>query len=136
MYPWSSKLLLKFRLGDFVIALFCYYIAIMFSTYFLSQWYSNILWIKIAENLCTLTLCILCQKGAATVGGKKRKFFKNIWQSVLENTCAEVSFLIMFLGALKKETLLQVFSCEFCKIFKNSLLKKILAQMLLERIQI
>ena len=40
------------------------------------------------------------------------------------NTCARVSFLIKLLAKacnfIKKETLAQVFSCEFCEIFKNT----------------
>ena len=36
--------------------------------------------------------------------------FLNILQNSQENTCARISFLIK----------LQVFSCEFCEIFKNT----------------
>ena len=43
--------------------------------------------------------------------------FLEILQNSRENTCARVSFLIKF---LKKETLAQVFSCEFCEISKNT----------------
>ena len=39
-------------------------------------------------------------------------------QNSQENTCARVSFLIKLQA--KKETLAQVFSCEFCNIFKNT----------------
>ena len=61
---------------------------------------------------------------AATRSVLWQKVFLEILQNSLENTCARVSFLIK-LQALacndnKKETL--VFSCEFCKMFKNTFL--------------
>ena len=45
-----------------------------------------------------------------------------ILQNSQENTCARVSFLIKLQACnfIKKETLAQVFSCEFCEIFKNT----------------
>ena len=47
-----------------------------------------------------------------------------IAQNSQENTCTRVSFLIKLqasgLHLYKKETLAQVFSCEFCEIFKNT----------------
>ena len=43
-----------------------------------------------------------------------KKAFLEISQNSQESACARVSFL-------KNETLAQVFSCEFCKIFKNFL---------------
>ena len=49
--------------------------------------------------------------------------FLEISQNSEENTCARVSFLIKleaeFCNFIKKETLAQVFSCEFCEIFKK-----------------
>ena len=52
--------------------------------------------------------------------------FLNISQNSLENICARVSFLTKLLAApIKKETLAQVFSCEFSKVFfKKTFLKK------------
>ena len=51
--------------------------------------------------------------------------FLKISQNSQEDTCARVSFLIKLQAEacnfLKKETLAQVFSCEFCEIFKNTL---------------
>ena len=51
-----------------------------------------------------------------------KKVFLKISQNSQENTCARVSFLIKLQASacnlIKKETLAQVFSCEFCKIFK------------------
>ena len=45
-----------------------------------------------------------------------------------ENTCARYSFLIKLqtsgLHFIKKETLIQVFSCEFSKIFKNTFFRE------------
>ena len=52
-----------------------------------------------------------------------RKGFLEILQNSQENTCARVSFLIKLQAAcnfIKKETLPQVFSCEFCEMFKNN----------------
>ena len=49
-------------------------------------------------------------------------FFK-ISQNSQENACARVSFLTKLLASLhfiKKDTLAQVFSCEFCETDKNA----------------
>ena len=46
-----------------------------------------------------------------------RKVFIKISQNSQENTCARVTFLIK---CIKKETLAEVFSCEFCETFKNT----------------
>ena len=50
--------------------------------------------------------------------------FQEILQNSKENTCNRVSFLIKLQGSacnfIKKDTLTQVFSCEFCEIFKNT----------------
>ena len=45
-----------------------------------------------------------------------------ISQNSQENTCARVFFKIKLQawGLIKKETLAQVFSCEFCEISKNT----------------
>ena len=43
------------------------------------------------------------------------------------NTCVRVSFLVKLpevCNFIKKETLVQVFSCEFCEIFKNTFFLK------------
>ena len=47
----------------------------------------------------------------------------------MENTCVRVSFLIKLQASglqlyIKKETLAQMFSFEFCKIFKNTFFKE------------
>ena len=56
-----------------------------------------------------------------------KKVFLEILQNSQENTCARVSFLIKsqaqacnFINIIKKDSLAQVFSCEFCKISKNN----------------
>ena len=54
----------------------------------------------------------------------KRVLLK-ISQDSQENTCARFSFLIQVQASacnfIKKETQAQVFSCEFCEIFKNTI---------------
>ena len=45
-----------------------------------------------------------------------KKVFLKISDNSRENTCARVSFLIKLQAT---DTLAQVFSCEFCEIFKN-----------------
>ena len=51
-----------------------------------------------------------------------KKVFLEIWQNSQESTCARVSFLITLqtwaLQLIKKETLVQVLSCEFGGISK------------------
>ena len=53
-----------------------------------------------------------------------KKLFIEISQNSKESTCARVSFLIKLQAEaynfIKKETLAQLFSCEFCKISKNT----------------
>ena len=55
------------------------------------------------------------QKGGTEVVLRKRCSWK-IPQNSQKNTFVGVSFLIILL----KKTLIQLFSCEFCKIFKNT----------------
>ena len=54
-----------------------------------------------------------------------KKVFLEISQNSQKNTCVRVSFLVKFkpeaCSFIEKETLAQVFSCEFCKISKNTL---------------
>ena len=61
---------------------------------------------------------------AATRGVLWIKVFLEILQNSHENTYARVSFLIKLqtldLQLYSKETLVQVFSCEFFEIFKNT----------------
>ena len=53
-----------------------------------------------------------------------KKVFLDISQNSQENNCARVSFLIKLETSVVQlyycKTLAQVFSCEFCKIFKNT----------------
>ena len=56
-----------------------------------------------------------------------KKVFLEISQNSQGNTCARVSFLIKLQETwklIKKETLVQVFSCEFCEISKNTFLHR------------
>ena len=54
----------------------------------------------------------------------KKKVFLEISQNSQESTCARVSFLIKLKAQacnfIEKETLTQVFSCEFCGISKST----------------
>ena len=63
-----------------------------------------------------------------------KKLFLGIFQHSQENTCARVSFLIK-LQAWKKETLAQMFSCEFCRNCKNAFLQSTSWRLLLLDIQ-
>ena len=56
---------------------------------------------------------------AVTQSWSVKKVFLKISQSSQENICARVSFLIKKRLFIKKETLAQMFYCEFCEIFKN-----------------
>ena len=60
-----------------------------------------------------------CSEAAVQRCSVKRVFLE-ISQNSQENTCARVSFLIKLKKFIKKETLAQVLSCEFCEISKNT----------------
>ena len=66
-----------------------------------------LLWLKAVTNRCSV-----------------KKVFLEVLQNSKENTCARSSFLIklqaLACNFIKKETLTQVFSCEFCEISKNT----------------
>ena len=53
-----------------------------------------------------------------------KKLFLEISQNSYQNTCVRISFLIKLQAStcnfIKKESLAQVFPCEFCEIFKNT----------------
>ena len=57
--------------------------------------------------------------------------FLKVLQNSQENTCAGASYLINLQAALKLETLAQLFSCEFCEIFKKIILKNSSVRLLL-----
>ena len=63
---------------------------------------------------------------SARIGKSRSEVFLEISQNSQENTCARVSFLIKLQAQAqpcnftKKETLAQVFSCEFFEISKNT----------------
>ena len=65
------------------------------------------------------------QLEAATGGVLLKKVFLKISQNSYENTCARLSFLIQkdACNFIKKETLAQVFSCEFCEILRTPFLQ-------------
>ena len=60
------------------------------------------------------------------------KVFLEISQNLQESTCARASFLIKACNFIKKETLAQVFSCEFCEISNNTIFTEHLWWLLLE----
>ena len=50
-----------------------------------------------------------------------KKVFLKILQNLQESACGRVSFLIKLdCNFIKKGTLTQLFSCEFCPIFKST----------------
>ena len=65
---------------------------------------------------------------AATRDALQENVFLEISQNSQENTSARVSILIKLLpetwSFIKMETLAQVLSCEFCKIYKNTFFTK------------
>ena len=67
-----------------------------------------------------------------------KKVFSEISQNSQENTCARISCLIKLQAApatlLKKKTLAQVFSCEFCEISKNTFFTEHLWWLLLDSV--
>ena len=69
---------------------------------------------------------------AATGGVLYKKVFLKIYQNSQGKTCVRVSVLI------KKETLAQMFSCEFCEMFKKTFFtehfRKTASERLLEKI--
>ena len=64
-----------------------------------------------------------------------KKVFLEISQNSQENTCVIVSFLIKLQAwackFIKKETLAQIFSCEFCGVSENTFFKEHLWWLLL-----
>ena len=71
---------------------------------------------------CFSCVYIKIQKQPQEVSCKKKVFLESSRNSQ-ENSCPRASFLIKLHVAcnfIKKEALAQVFSCEFCEIFKNT----------------
>ena len=64
-----------------------------------------------------------------------KKLFLKFSQNSQGNTCARVSFLIKLqvepCNFVKKETLTQAFSCEFCEIYNNTFFTKTSGRLLL-----
>ena len=62
---------------------------------------------------------------AATRGVLQKKVFSEIPQNAQENTCASLFFnQVAGRNFITKETLAQVFSCEFCEHFENTFFTK------------
>ena len=68
---------------------------------------------------------------AATRGVLCKREFLEFSQNSQENTCARVSFLIKLQSYFKKDTLTQVFSCEFCEISRKAFFAEHLRWLLL-----
>ena len=70
-------------------------------------------------NYIPIKLKLLSEVATGSVLSKK--MFLETPQNLKENTYTRVSFLIKLQAKVcKKETMTQVFSCEFCKISKNA----------------
>ena len=64
------------------------------------------------QNIRSLSFHLISE--AVTVGVQQEKVFLEISQTSQENTC------LLACNFIKKKTLAQVFSCEFCEISKNT----------------
>ena len=100
------------------------------------------LW-KVFSWESTVFECVETRTEAVAQKCSFKKVFLEIWQNSQENTCARASFLMKLLvkanNFIKKETdtnvmLTQMFSCEFCEIFKNIFLTEHLHWLLLDLI--
>ena len=91
----------------------------LFKRIYINQYFISVL----LENYCFVFLWFLFSEAVAQRCSVK-KLFLEISRNSQENTSARVSFLIKLLKKrlyfIKKETLTQVFSCEFCEISKNT----------------
>ena len=80
--------------------------------------------ISVLLFLTLLYTSVYLSTEAATGGVLQEKVFLEISQNSLENTGVKVSFLIKLqveaCNFIKKETLAQVFSCEFCENSRNT----------------
>ena len=69
-------------------------------------------------------MCQISIQKQSPRGKKKKKVLLEILQNSQENSSARVSFLMKLqteaCNFIKKETMTQVFSCEFYKIYKNT----------------
>ena len=79
------------------------------------------------DNICSVKNRRTVKNSAGTEtaeGVLWKKAFLKISQNSQESTCARVSFLIKLQGSafnfITKKTLAQLFSCEFCEIFKST----------------
>ena len=67
----------------------------------------------VGENFCILGVTVCKKTKAATGGVLKKNVFLKILQYSQENTCVGVEKFYL------KETAAQVFSREYCEVFKN-----------------
>ena len=71
------------------------------------------------------TVSLIMFKYRSSHRSRSINVFLKTSQNSQKNTCGTVSYLIISqastCSSFKKETLVQVFSCEFCEIFKNTL---------------
>ena len=88
----------------------------------MSYWYQT----KMKMRLIIVSTSFYFTSEAVVRRCSVKKVFLEISQNSQENTCARVSFLVKLQASslqfyfIKKETLAQVISCEFCKIYKNT----------------
>ena len=89
--------------------------------FMISRFAFHVIWIKQNLSLEITEISLQNQVVEAVVQRcSVKKVFLKILQISQENTSARVSFLIKLQESIRKETLAQVFSCEFCEISKNS----------------
>ena len=87
----------------------------------ISRFAFHVIWIKQNLSLEITEISLQNQVVEAVVQRcSVKKVFLKILQISQENTSARVSFLIKLQESIRKETLAQVFSCEFCEISKNN----------------
>ena len=103
------------------------YIACCYFLYYL-QVFIIVIWMKTStsEPLKIWKLTSMRKFGSSRSEVSVKKAFLEIWHNSQENTCARVSFLIQLQAcrSIEKEILAEVFSYEFCKIFKTTFLPK------------
>ena len=99
-----------------------------------SYFYIVFIWIyAVCAHRHVITFCY--QPEAVVQGCSVKKLFLEISQNSQENTCAIDSFLIKLQASaqqfIKKESLAQLFFCEFCETSKNTFFTEQLRWLLL-----
>ena len=91
-----------------------------------SEWYKVTYFRCLLLQICAISLNLLERHQTEAVAQEcsVKQVLSEILQNSQENTCVKVSFLIKLQAQacyfILKETLAQVFSCEFCEISKNT----------------